>query len=93
MLLENIKIVTVGDVHSGTSATTGKAWSARNILLSFEDEEGENYMLAGVDSEVWARLGISQGETVNLSVRFRTKRFNNGYVANDIRIVSPENAL
>ena len=79
-------------MKSGVSSTTGKPWASRNILLAFEDEAGENYMLVAVDNDVWQRLCLAQGETANLHLRCRTKRFNNNYVANDIRIVQPENA-
>ena len=88
--MENIKIVTVGDVKSGVSSTTGKPWASRNILLAFEDETGESYLSAAVDNDVWQRLGFEQGQVVNLNLRFRTKRFNNGFLANDVRIVLPE---
>lgn len=91
MLLEKIKIVTVGDVKSGVSTTTGKPWATRNILLGFEDETGESYLSVAVDSDVWQRLGYAQGDIANLHIRFRTRRFNNGFLANDLRIVSPEN--
>ncbi len=89
MLVENILIKRVGDEKSGTSETTGKSWSSRNILLAFEDETGESYMNAVVDSEVWNSLGHAEGQTVSLNLRFRTKRFLNGYVANEIRIINP----
>lgn len=92
MLLENIKIVQVGEVRSGTSSTTGKPWASRNVLLGFADETGESYISCAVDNDVWQRLGFAEGQIVNLHLRFRTKRFQNGYVASDIRIVIPENA-
>lgn len=90
MLLENILIKMVGDVKNGISETTGKPWASRNILLAFEDETGESYINAAVDSEVWSRLGYAEGQTVSLHLRFRTRRFLNGFVSNDIRIVSPQ---
>ena len=89
MLIENILIKRVGEAKSGTSETTGKTWSSRNILLAFEDETGESYISAVVDSEVWKTLGHAEGETVSLNLRFRTRRFLNGYVSNDIRIINP----
>lgn len=91
MLIEKILIKRVGDARDGVSETTGKAWSSRNILLAFEDETGESYINATVDSEVWNNLGHAEGETVNLNLRFRTRRFLNGYVSNDIRIIKPQN--
>ena len=87
MLVENIKIVKVGDVRNGTSSTTGKPWASRNILLAFEDETGESYINAVVDEEVWRQLGFAEGQVVSLNLRFRTRRFLNGFVSNDIRII------
>ena len=89
MITKNLLIKRVGDEKSGTSETTGKTWSSRNILLAFEDETGESYISAVVDSEVWKTLGHAEGETVSLNLRFRTKRFLNGYVSNEIRIINP----
>lgn len=91
MLVENILIKKVGEVKSGTSETTGKPWASRNILLSFEDETGESYINAAVDNEVWNSLGLAEGQTASLHLRFRTKRFLNGFVSNDIRIKKPSN--
>lgn len=91
MLVENIIVKKVGDEKSGTSETTGKPWASRNILLGFEDETGESYINATVDSTVWKRLGHVEGQTVSLNLKFRTRRFLNGFVSNDIRIVSPQN--
>ncbi len=92
MKLSNVKIAAVSEVQSGISKTTGKPWASRAILLAFEDETGENYLSAAVDAEVWQRLGFEQGQTVDLSLRCRTKRFNNNFIANDIRIVEQPNA-
>lgn len=92
MFVKNILIKRVGDEKTGTSETTGKSWASRNILLAFEDETGESYINAAVDSEVWKALGHAEGETVSLNLRFRTRRFLNGFVSNDIRIVQPQNA-
>lgn len=92
MVLENIKIVSVGAERTGTSSTTGKQWKQRDILLGFEDETGESYISAQVDGDLWTRLGHWQGQVVTLNVRFRTKRFTSGWVANDIRIVEPKQA-
>ncbi|MBO4550331.1 MAG: DUF3127 domain-containing protein [Bacteroidaceae bacterium] len=91
MLLENIKIITVSEERSGESTTTGKAWCQRNVLLGFEDETGESYMFAQVDGDVWRKLGYNKGDVASLHVRFRTKKFASGWVANDIRIVDPQN--
>ena len=87
MLVENILIKLVGEVKSGTSDTTGKPWSSRNILLAFEDETGESYINATVDAEVWNHLGLAEGQTVSLNLRFRTRRYLSGWVSNDIRII------
>lgn len=92
MELSNIKVITVGEVRTGVSSTTGKPWASRNVLLGFEDEQGENYISAAVDADVWSRLGFGQGQIVRLNLRFRTNRFKGGFLANDIRIVEPQNA-
>ena len=91
MLVENVTIRKVGEVKDGISETTGRAWSTRNILLAFEDETGESYISAAVDTEVWNRLGCAEGETVGLHLRFRTKRLGGGFVFTEIRIIDPEN--
>lgn len=90
MRLENIKIVSVGVERTGTSSTTGKQWKQRDILLGFEDETGESYISAQVDGDLWTRLGLYQGQVASLNIRFRTKLFKSGWVANDIRIVEPK---
>ena len=87
MKLENVLIKRVGEVRWGTSETTGKAWASKNVLIAFEDETGESYINAGVDEDVWGALGYQEGDIVCLGLRCRTKRFLNGFVANDIRIV------
>ena len=61
MLVENIKIVKVGEVRSGTSTTTGKPWSNRNLLLGFEDETGESYINALVNTADWEQMGLHEG--------------------------------
>lgn len=92
MKLSNVKIATVSEVQSGTSKTTGKRWSSRAVLLAFEDETGENYLSAAVDADVWERLGFEEGQTVDLFLRCRTKRFNNNFLANDIRLIEQPNS-
>ena len=92
MELSNIKIISVSETKRGTSPTTGKAWASRSVLLGFEDGTGESYMYAQVDEDVWNNLGFQEGQTVTLNLRFRTKKFSSGFLANDIRIVKPQNA-
>lgn len=87
-----VLIKKVGAERTGTSSTTGKPWAVRNILLGFEDETGNSYLYASVDSDVWNRLGLVEGTVATVNLRFRTKAFVNGFVANEIRIVEPENA-
>lgn len=91
MLLENIKIISVSEERTGTNEATGKPWAQRNVLLGFEDETGESYMYAQVDSEVWEKTRFRAGQVVSLHLRFRTRRFQSGWIANDIRIIDPEN--
>lgn len=90
MLVENIIIKKVSDVHEGTSETTGKKWASRIILLAFEDETGESYISAAVDKAVWDSLGFEEGQQATLHLRFRTKKFMNGFISNDIRIINPQ---
>ena len=87
MKVENIKVQLVGSLNQGISSTTGKSWANRNILLAFEDEDGEGYINAVVDEDLWKSLGYKEGDIASLNLRFRTKKFHSGYVANDIRIV------
>ena len=91
MLLENVRIANVGEQREGRSASTGKQWCQRIVVLSFEDETGESYISTQVDANLWARLGYQEGDTVSLHVRFRTKNLSKGFIANDIRILDPEN--
>ena len=91
MIFENIIIKKVGDEKKGISETTGKPWASRNILLGFEDETGESYINATVDCDVWKSLGHVEGQTVSLNLKFRTRRFVNSFVSNDIRIINPQN--
>jgi len=92
MLFENITIKRVSEVKKGTSETTGKPWASRVVLLSWEDETGEAYISAAVDSDVWDSLGFSEGQTVSLHLKCRTKRFLSGFLSNDIRIINLQNA-
>ena len=87
MKFMNVIIAAVGDVRSGISTTTGKPWASRNVLLRFEDETGESYISTAVDKDIWEQLGFSEGQNATVSLKFRTKRFLNGFVSNDIRIV------
>ena len=79
MKVENIKVQLVGGLSQGTSSTTGKSWANRNILLAFEDEDGEGYINAVVDEDFWKSLGYKEGDIA--------WKFSNGYVINDVRIV------
>ena len=93
MKVENILIKKVGELRSGTSETTGKKWASRNILLAFEDETGESYISAAVEEDVWKALGHEEGQTVSVNLKFRTKRFSSGVIANDIKIIHAGVAL
>ena len=91
MELSGIKVISVSDVKSGKSSTTGKPWASRSILLGFQDETGESFMYAQVDEDVWKKLGFEAGQVVTLNLKFRTKKFASGFIANDVRIVPSEN--
>ena len=87
MKVENIKVQLVGSLNQGISSTTGKSWANRNILLAFEDEDGEGYINAVVDENLWKSLGYKEGDIASLNLRFRTRKFSNNFIKNDIRIV------
>lgn len=87
MKVENIKVQLVGSLNQGISSTTGKSWANRNILLAFEDEDGEGYINAVVDEDLWKSLGYKEGDIATLNLRFRTRKFSNNFIKNDIRIV------
>ena len=71
MKVENIKVQLVGGLSQGTSSTTGKSWANRNILLAFEDEDGEGYINAVVDEDLWKSLGYKEGDIASLNLRFK----------------------
>lgn len=91
MELSNIKIISVSETKRGISTTTGKPWASKSILLGFEDETGESYVFAQVDEDVWNGLGFQVGDVVTLNLKFRTRKFSTGFIANDIRIINPQN--
>lgn len=88
MLVNNLLIKRVSEAQ-GTSQATGNEWKKKIVLLEFEDEFGTSYINAGADVEVWKSLGYEEGQVVSLNLKFRTKVYPNGYIANDIRIVQP----
>ena len=87
MKVEHIKVQLVGSLNQGISSTTGKSWANRNILLAFEDEDGEGYINAVVDEDLWKSLGYKEGDIASLNLRFRTRKFSNNFIKNDIRII------
>ena len=87
MKVDNILIKKVGEIRKGVSQATGNTWAARNIILAWEDETGESYINAVVDDDVWQSLNLREGDTASLTLRFRTKPFQSGFVANDIRVM------
>lgn len=91
MILENVRINHVGVVRKGTSAATGKEWKVIDVNLSFEDETGNAYLYATVSPEIWEKLGYNEGDVATLCLRFRTRSFSSGWIANEIRIMNPEN--
>ena len=86
------KIAKVSEPRNGTSETTGKPWAQRNVVLSFNDEEGDEYVMVGVDEDVWQQLGLEEGEEATVRLRFFTQKLMSGYVKNIIRIVEPQTA-
>lgn len=86
------KILSISEKTEGKSVTTGKPWTSRNVLLTFEDETGQSYINAQVSEDVYLSLGLREGLETELGLKFRTNRWRNGYVESCIRIVDPANA-
>lgn len=86
------KIISISEKTEGKSATTGRAWTSRSVLLTFEDETGQSYINAQVSEEVYLSLGLREGLETELSLKFRTSRWRNGYVETSVRIIDPANA-
>ena len=86
------KIAKADKPQEGISATTGKKWTLRRVLIAFNDETGEEYISAGVDEEVWQRLGLHEGMETTIHLKFFTRQSMSGYVTNHVRIVEPLNA-
>ena len=85
------KIAKVSEPHEGISETTGKPWAQRNVILAFNDKEGDEYVMAGVDEDVWQSLGLKEGEEATIRLRFFTKKMMSNFVRNIIRIVPSQN--
>ena len=90
MKFENLQVKRVGELKTGTSKTTGKKWAFRDILLSWNDEAGENYISATIDAECFAGSGIEQGNTVQAVLAFYTRLLPSGAVANEIKLLKVE---
>lgn len=86
-MIVEAKIANVSDLTEGTSATTGKKWAQRRVLLSFNDEEGDEYISVGVDEDIWQRLGLQIGQEANVRLKFFTRQQMSGYVSNNVRMV------
>lgn len=85
------KIAKVDDVKKGTSDTTGKEWAQRRVLLSFNDEEGDEYISVGVDEDIWESLGLQEGQEATVRLKFYTRKQMSGYVTNIAKLVNPQN--
>ena len=88
MKFENLQVKRVGELKTGTSKTTGKKWAFRDILLSWNDEAGENYISATIDAGLFEDAGICQGDSVQAEFTFHTRLLPSGAVANEIRILN-----
>ena len=86
------KIISVSEKYEGKSATTGRNWTSRSILLTFEDETGQSYINAQASEEVCLSLGLREGLETELNLKFRTSQWRNGYVETSVRIIDPANA-
>ena len=85
------KIAKVDDVKKGTSDTTGKEWAQRRVLLSFNDEEGDEYISVGVDEDIWESLGLQEGQEATVRLKFYTRKQMSGYVTNIAKFINPQN--
>ena len=85
------KIAKVDDVQRGTSDTTGKEWAQRRVLLSFNDEEGDEYISVGVDEDIWESLGLQEGQEATVRLKFYTRKQMSGYVTNVAKFINPQN--
>ena len=85
------KIAKVDDVKKGTSDTTGKEWAQRRVLLSFNDEEGDEYISVGVDEDIWESLGLQEGQEATVRLKFYTRKQMSGYVTNVAKFINPQN--
>lgn len=90
MILQ-VKIAKVDDVKKGTSDTTGKEWAQRRVLLSFNDEEGDEYISVGVDEDIWESLGLQEGQEATVRLKFYTRKQMSGYVTNIAKFINPQN--
>ena len=82
------KVINVSKTFTGKSATTGKDWANKGILLGFEDEDGCNYIRAQVAENIWHEYALQVGDVGCIALRFRTiQSRKSNYVYNDIRIV------
>ena len=85
------KIAKADEPQEGVSATTGKKWVLRRVLIAFDDEAGEEYISVGVDEDVWQKLGLQEGMETTIRLKFFTRQNTSGYVTNHVRIVEPHN--
>lgn len=86
------KIISISEKTEGKSATTGRNWTSRSVLLFFEEETGQSYINAQVSEEVYLSLGLREGLETELNLKFRTNRWRNGYIETTVRIIDPANA-
>ncbi len=84
------KLINVTQTVTGKSATTGKEWANKGILLGWEDEDGEQFIRAQVTEKIWMEdYGNPEvGKVLAFALKFHTiKSRSSDYVFNDIRIV------
>ena len=82
------KVINVSQTVTGKSATTGKDWANKGILLGWEDEDGEQFIRAQVAENIWHEYALQVGDVGCIALRFRTiQSRKSNYVYNDIRIV------
>jgi hypothetical protein len=78
--------------RTGVSKTTGKTYAYRDALISFHDEEGDQYIKVGIDEETFLALGLHEGAEACVRVKFYTQIGMGGNVRNQANVVSPQNA-
>lgn len=87
MEIDNLKVMRIGDVRTGTSKATGNEWSVQDLILSWQDERGETNFIR-VTGESILCYGLEVGDTISANLNFRTRVLSSGLVVNDIKVIN-----